>query len=161
MYNRFYLYANPNFYLERLFSKRWQTVYVKLTHENQMLTLSQKPGDWKLTAASPVWDMCLQPSHLFTRLIIKIELRLLWLSDDYILREVQRSFGCLCITCLKRTSVSVQYLCFCSPPCSRTTDLGCSVSLAFRATQRRRRFSENSAADTLRVSFPNQNTAFL
>lgn len=61
-------------------------------------------------------------------------------------------------TCLKRTSVSVLYLCSCSPPCSTTTDCGINPSLVFSPVQSRRRFSANRAADTLRASLPSQQT---
>ena len=61
----------------------------------------------------------------------------------------------VCPTCLKSWSVSVQYRLCCSPPCSSTTaPLGAPA--APRAWLSRRRFSANSLADTLRVSFPSQ-----
>lgn len=59
-------------------------------------------------------------------------------------------------TCLRRTSVPVQYLCFCSPPCSTTTDCGINPSLVFSPAQSRRRFSADRAADSLRVSLPSR-----
>lgn len=52
----------------------------------------------------------------------------------------------------------MQYLCFCSPPCSSTIDCGTNPSLAFSPAHSRRRFSANRAADTLRVSLPSQYT---
>lgn len=59
-------------------------------------------------------------------------------------------------TCRKRTSVSVQYFFFCSPPCNTTTECGNTPSFAFNPVTSLRRFSANRSADTLRVSFPCQ-----
>ena len=61
---------------------------------------------------------------------------------------------CAARTCLKTISVSVQYLCVCSPPCSSTTaPRGMSLH-SLRCSHRRWRLRANSFIGTLRQLGP-------